>query len=90
MALDNPFTDPVASGQLDGAGSLPNGVSPDAPFQIHHLNLVQAGVLQIQNLDLSQVVADGVRIGALLVLPLRITGASGSPVRPILIGGPAR
>src|SRR5262249_16107056 len=49
VALDNPFTDPVNEGQLKGqsppAASMPKG----KPFGIHHFNLTQAGMYQIQN-----------------------------------------
>ena len=75
LALDNPFTDPVADGFLQGKASPPAGTPPNTPFAIHHYNLTQAGIYQIQNANL---------------LPLRAQGNSGSPVRPVAIGAPAQ
>lgn len=89
VALDNPFTDPVCDGQLHGQHQPPPGMLPDAPFGTHHQNLVQAGILQMQNLYLSELAKDRVSLCGLLILPLLIKGASGSPVRPIAIGAPS-
>jgi kynurenine formamidase len=90
VGLDNPFTDPVSDRQLDGLAAPPAHVPPDAPFATHDRNLVGAGILQIQNLDLAALVQDRVTVCAFLVLPLRITGGAGSPVRPVAIGTPGR
>jgi kynurenine formamidase len=88
VALDNPFTDPVNEGQLKGqappAKSMPKGL----PFGIHHFNLTQAGVYQIQNAKLDELAADKVWTSCTMVLPLRVHGGGGSLVRPIAIGVP--
>jgi kynurenine formamidase len=88
VALDNPFTDPVNEGQLKGqappAASMPKG----KPFGIHHFNLTQAGMYQIQNAKLDELAHDRVWISCTMILPLRVSGAGGSLVRPIAIGAP--
>jgi kynurenine formamidase len=88
VALDNPFTDPVNDGQLKGqappAASMPKG----KPFGIHHFNLTQAGMYQIQNAKLDELAKDKVWTSCTVILPLRIDGGGGSLVRPIAIGAP--
>ena len=49
VALDNPFTDPVADGFLQGKAAPPEGTPDGLPFAIHHHNLAQSGIHQIQN-----------------------------------------
>lgn len=88
VALDNPFTDPVAEGQLAGQAPAPEGTPPDLPFVIHHHNLTQSGIHQIQNAHLAELAADKVWTSCTIILPLRIQGGSGSPVRPVAIGAP--
>jgi kynurenine formamidase len=51
----------------------------------HSAMLVDRGVHLLENLDLDAVAAEGVRSGLFVCLPLRITGATGSWVRPILM-----
>ncbi len=88
VALDNPFTDPVAEGFLQGKAAPPAGTPPGLPFAIHHHNLTQAGIHQIQNANLGAIARDKVWLSCTIILPLRAQGASGSPVRPIAIGEP--
>lgn len=88
IALDNPFTDPLESCQLDGSCPPPPGSLPFLPFSIHHLNLTQRGIYQLQNLDLAQLAADRTWLSCTIVTPLRLVGAAGSAVRPIAIGVP--
>ena len=90
VALDNPFTDPVAEGFLEGKAPPPAGAPPGLPFAIHHHNLTQAGIHNIQNANLGAVAADKVWLSCTIILPLRTQGASGSPVRPVAIGAPAQ
>lgn len=90
VALDNPFTDPVAEGFLQGKGAPPAGTPAALPFAIHHHNLAVAGILQIQNANLTALARDRVWQSCTMILPLRSKGASGSPVRPVAIGAPAR
>jgi len=90
VSLDNPFTDPVNNGQLQGQAGPAEGTPAGLPFAIHHHNLSQAGVLQIQNSRLAEIAADGVYNFCAMIMPLRIDGGSGSPVRPVAIGAPTR
>jgi kynurenine formamidase len=88
VALDNPFTDPVNEGQLKGLSGPPSSMPKGHPFGIHHFNLTQAGIYQIQNAKLDTLAADKVWESCTMVLPLRIKGAGGSLVRSIAIGAP--
>jgi kynurenine formamidase len=87
---DNPFTDPVADGFLQGKAPPAPGTPPALPFAIHHQNLTQAGIYQIQNANLGALARDKVWLSCTMILPLMTTGASGSPVRPVAIGAPTR
>src|SRR6185503_1069874 len=44
MGLDNPFTDPLRSCQLDGSCPPTPGTEPFLPFGVHHQNLTQSGI----------------------------------------------
>ncbi len=88
VSLDNPFTDPVRDGFLRGEAGAPDGTPKALPFAVHHHNLTQSGVLQIQNGKLDDLARDQVWLSCMMVLPLRIEGGSGSPVRPVAIGAP--
>jgi kynurenine formamidase len=90
VALDNPFTDPVAEGFLEGKAAPPAGTPPGLPFAIHHHNLTEAGIYNIQNANLAALAADKVWLSCTMILALRTQGASGSPVRPVAIGAPAQ
>jgi kynurenine formamidase len=57
----------------------------DAALTTHRAMLVERGVHLIENLFLEDVAAAGVRDGLFVGLPLRITGATGSWLRPILV-----
>lgn len=88
IALDNPFTDPVADGQLQQKAKPPQGMDKGLPFVIHHQNLTQAGIHQIQNAKLDELAAAKVWTSCTIILPLRSRGHSGSPVRPVAVGAP--
>jgi kynurenine formamidase len=88
VALDNPFTDPVAEGQLAGEAMPPQGMDEGLPFAIHHQNLTQSGIHNIQNAKLDELARDQVWTSCTIILPLRSEGHSGSPVRPVAIGSP--
>jgi kynurenine formamidase len=90
VALHNPFTDPVPEGMLQGKGGPPAGTPPDLPFAIHHHNLTQSGIHNIQNANLGAMANDRVWVSCTIILPLRSAGGSGSPVRPVAIGAPAQ
>ena len=89
VALDNPFTDPVAEGQLQGQAMPPQGMEDGLPFVIHHMNLAVNGIHNIQNARLGELAEDKVWTSCAMILPLRSRGASGSPVRAVAIGAPA-
>ena len=88
VALDNPFTDPVNEGQLVGKAGPAKGSPEGLPFAVHHQNLTQSGIHQIQNVKLGELAQDKVWTSCTMILPLRSEGASGSPVRPVAIGVP--
>jgi len=88
VALDNPFTDPVADGQLQQKAEPPQGMDKGLPFVIHHQNLARAGIHQIQNAKLDELAAAKVWTSCTIILPLRSRGHSGSPVRPVAVGAP--
>src|SRR5262249_4903261 len=90
VALDNPFTDPVADGFFQGKAPPPEGAPDGLPFVIHHYNLAHSGIHQIQNARLGDLAKDKVWLSCTMILPLRAQGAAGSPVRPVSIGAPAK
>ena len=51
----------------------------------HILLLVRAGIPIIENLNLEELASAGVHEFAFVCLPLKMRGATGSPVRPIAI-----
>jgi kynurenine formamidase len=90
LALDNPFTDPVAEGFLQGKAPPPAGAPAGLPFAIHHTNLAESGIYQIQNANLGALAQDKVWLSCTIILPLRAQGNAGSPVRPVAIGAPVQ
>ena len=52
---------------------------------VHKILLVRRGIYMIEFLDLSQPAADEAWEGLLAVAPLKVTGATGSPVNPIFV-----
>jgi kynurenine formamidase len=88
VALDNPFTDPVSPGQLKGQARPPSSMPEGKPFGIHHFNLTQAGIYQIQNARLAALARDRVWLSCTMILPLRVFGGGGSLVRAVAIGAP--
>jgi kynurenine formamidase len=90
IALDNPFTDAVADGQLAQKAMPPQGMDQGLPFIIHHTNLAVNGIHQIQNANLSAIARDKVWTSCTMILPLRELGHAGSPVRPVAIGVPRK
>lgn len=79
--------DPVAVG-IDNARWDEGGVvDPTVGFNMpgHVLFLVEAGVYIIENLDLEELAALGASEFAFVCLPLKLQGATGSPVRPVAL-----
>ncbi len=85
VSLDNPYTDGVIGHDRPAVGN-----PPELPWAVHHQNLTQSGVYQVQNGHFAEMAKDKVWLSCAIVLPLREEGASGSPVRPVAIGVPAR
>lgn len=88
VALDNPFTDPAADGMIFGKAPPAEGTPPGLPFAIHHENLTQSGIHNIQNAKLAELAKDKVWTSCTIILPLLVKGGSGSEVRPVSIGAP--
>lgn len=70
-------------------GTDTTGTEPQ-PFRderrtTHAAMLVERGVHLVENLDLDGVAAAGVTSGLFVCLPLKITGATGSWVRPVIV-----
>lgn len=84
VALDNPFTDAISPGQIAGGSGPENPTGLFAP--VHYYNLARAGIHQIQNANLKALAQDKVWLSCTMILPLRIEGGNGSPVRPVAIG----
>jgi kynurenine formamidase len=76
--------DNMAWDRVDG------GHDPDlgATLPGHVILLVQSGVHILENLFLEELAASGVREFTFVCLPLKIRGATGSPVRPVAIVQP--
>ena len=66
---------------------LPGYVDPVLGHTLpnHAILLVRAGILIFENLLLEDLAATGVREFAFVSLPLKLTGATGSPTRPIAL-----
>ncbi len=59
--------------------------NPERPFEVHQWMLTRHGIYNLENLDLSALVADGVTEFAFIFSPLRLKGATGSPGNPIAV-----
>jgi kynurenine formamidase len=57
----------------------------DSTRTTHQAMLVERGVHLVENLNLDELAADKVSEGMFVCLPLRITGGTGSWVRPVVI-----
>lgn len=87
IALDAPYIEPVAEGQLAGKAGPPAGAPAGLPFAVHHHMLTQMGIHHVENAKLDELARDKVWTSCTMILPLLEKGAAGSPVRPIAIGG---
>ena len=52
---------------------------------VHKMLLVQCGIYMLEHLDLRQAAADRSYEGIIAIAPLKVTGATGSPINPIFI-----
>ncbi|MCL5068465.1 MAG: cyclase family protein, partial [Thaumarchaeota archaeon] len=55
------------------------------PFELHQVFLVDNGIYMIKSLNMEELAKDRVYVSTLIVLPLKIRGATGSLVRPIAL-----
>ena len=53
---------------------------------VHKLLLVQRGIYMLEFLNLAELAADECYVGLLSVGPLKVTGATGSPINPVFVG----
>lgn len=69
-----------------GSDTLALEVSPAEAFTIVHVELlVRRGIPIMENLNLESLVADRVHEFLFVIIPLNITGATASPVRPLAV-----
>lgn len=74
---DNWGTEAVAAGSFAGEN--------EQPIECHVKLLVKQGIWNIENLDLTQLVEDGVSEFLFVWAPLKMKGATGSPGNPVAI-----
>lgn len=55
------------------------------PFELHQVFLVDNGIYMIKSLNMEELARDKMYVSTLIVLPLKIRGATGSLVRPVAI-----
>lgn len=89
VGLDTPFPDPIPEGMLQGKAPPPEGTPPGMLFPIHHQNLSQSGIYNVENVHLAELAADKVWTSCTMILPVRTQGVVGSQVRPVAIGAPS-
>ena len=70
---------------LTGADTTAYEVAPPRGESVHALLIVDAGLQILENLNLEVLAAAGIGEFLLIVLPLKLVGATASPVRPIAI-----
>jgi kynurenine formamidase len=72
-----------------GSDTFGSEVQPSAPadqsFPVHQELMMRNGILNLENLRFDELLTDRAYQFLLIVTPLRLKGASGSPVRPIAI-----
>ncbi|MDF1855731.1 cyclase family protein [Pseudooceanicola sp.] len=75
----------VAIGADNMAVEVLPGTDPEVIMPVHQLALVEHGVWLIENLALEGVVRDGLATACFAMLSPKIRGATGAPVRPVLL-----
>ena len=55
-------------------------------LNVHKVLLVKAGIYLLEFLNLAELAADECYEGFMTVNPLKVTGATGSPINPVVIG----
>ena len=78
VALDNPFTDPVADGMLQGKARAARRARRTA-CRSRSITTIwsQSGIHQIQNANLGELAKDKVWLSCTMILPLRAQGGVG-------------
>ncbi len=61
------------------------GENKDVLYPVHQWDLTRNGVYHLENLDLEELAASGVREFCFVFSPLRLKGATGSPGNPIAV-----
>lgn len=64
---------------------LPGADFPKVQMPVHLHCLVQEGVNLIENLFLDDIVAQGITVFCIVIAPVKLKGATGSPVRPLAL-----
>ena len=64
---------------------LPGRDHPDIMMPVHQHCLAEAGVHLIENLDLLEVTRRSISIFCIIILPVKLKGATGCPVRPVAL-----
>jgi kynurenine formamidase len=78
--------EPLAVGADNLAWDVPGARDPElGTLPGHTLLIVRAGVYILESLHLEELARDGVREFAFVCLPLKLRGATGSPVRPLAL-----
>jgi kynurenine formamidase len=60
------------------------------PYAVHHQLITQLGIHHVESAKLDALAQDKVWTSCTMILPLRVKGAAGSPVRPVAIGVPGQ
>lgn len=71
--------------ELAGGDTFAFEVTPSHALPVHRLLLVEHGIPIVEALNLTEIAEDQVYTFLFVCLPLRITGGTGSPIRPIAI-----
>ena len=64
---------------------LPGTKHPDIMMPVHQHCLAEAGVHLIENLALSEISARAISEFCLIMLPVKLKGATGCPIRPVAV-----
>ena len=82
VALDSSAAEYLTTKHIQLAGIDWFSISPMHDLEAPHIILLKAGILILENLDLSEV---EVGLYTLFALPLKLVGTDGAPVRAILV-----
>ncbi len=77
--------DIVMTGADNFAMEAVPGENPNRPIEGHQWLLTRHGIYNVENLDLSELAADGVYEFAFIFAPMKLKGATGAPGNPIAV-----